>query len=392
MIGIDDVSLKNKTVLVRVDYNISLDERHHIINDERIKQSLPTLELLLKNNNTLILLSHLGKPHGPEEKFSLKPVSLRLQQLLPSVKIVFIEDFKDLVREKTRMDNPNVIFMLENIRFHKGEDANNLSFATELASFADVYVNDAFSVSHREAASIVQLPTLLPSFAGILMKKEVEEISRIISSSKRPFVSLLGGAKISTKIKLLKKIITLSDEILLGGGLANTFLLAKGIEIGHSLAEISEIKTAQHLLTFASENTCSILLPVDAIVGDKQGHNTQEVSIRNITKNDSIFDIGPQTQALYGAAILQAQTIIWNGPFGVIENPVYKRGTDFLYYTITQNPQAHSLVGGGETLAALSKKEDLDHITHISTGGGAMLSYIENGSLVGIDALNKQYK
>lgn len=392
MIGIDDVSLKNKTVLVRVDYNISLDERHHIINDERIKQSLPTLELLLKNNNTLILLSHLGKPHGPEEKFSLKPVSLRLQQLLPSVKIVFIEDFKDLVREKTRMDNPNVIFMLENIRFHKGEDANDLSFAKELASFADVYVNDAFSVSHREAASIVQLPTLLPSFAGILMKKEVEEISRIISSSKRPFVSLLGGAKISTKIKLLKKIITLSDEILLGGGLANTFLLAKGIEIGHSLAEISEIKTAQHLLTFASENTCSILLPVDAIVGDKQGHNTQEVSIRNITKNDSIFDIGPQTQALYGAAILQAQTIIWNGPFGVIENPVYKRGTDFLYYTITQNPQAHSLVGGGETLAALSKKEDLDHITHISTGGGAMLSYIENGSLVGIDALNKQQK
>jgi len=290
------------------------------------------------------------------------------------------------------MDNPNVIFMLENIRFHKGEDANDLSFAKELASFADVYVNDAFSVSHREAASIVQLPTLLPSFAGILMKKEVEEISRIISSSKRPFVSLLGGAKISTKIKLLKKIITLSDEILLGGGLANTFLLAKGIEIGHSLAEISEIKTAQHLLTFASENTCSILLPVDAIVGDKQGHNTQEVSIRNITKNDSIFDIGPQTQALYGAAILQAQTIIWNGPFGVIENPVYKRGTDFLYYTITQNPQAHSLVGGGETLAALSKKEDLDHITHISTGGGAMLSYIENGSLVGIDALNKQQK
>lgn len=392
MIGIDDVSLKNKTILVRVDYNISLDERHHIINDERIKQSLPTLELLLKNNNTLILLSHLGKPHGPEEKFSLKPVSLRLQQLLPSVKIVFIEDFKDLVREKTRMDNPNVIFMLENIRFHKGEDANDLSFAKELASFADVYVNDAFSVSHREAASIVQLPTLLPSFAGILMKKEIEEISRIISSSKRPFVSLLGGAKISTKIKLLKKIITLSDEILLGGGLANTFLLAKGIEIGHSLAEISEIKTAQHLLTFASENTCSILLPVDAIVGDKQGHNTREVSIRNITKNDSIFDIGPQTQALYGAAILQAQTIIWNGPFGVIENPVYKRGTDFLYYTITQNPQAHSLVGGGETLAALSKKEDLDHITHISTGGGAMLSYIENGSLVGIDALNKQQK
>jgi len=392
MIGIDDVSLKNKTVLVRVDYNISLDERHHIINDERIKQSLPTLELLLKNNNTLILLSHLGKPHGPEEKFSLKPVSLRLQQLLPSVKIVFIEDFKDLVREKTRMDNPNVIFMLENIRFHKGEDANDLSFAKDLASLADVYVNDAFSVSHREAASIVQLPTLLPSFAGILMKKEVEEISRIISSSKRPFVSLLGGAKISTKIKLLKKIITLSDEILLGGGLANTFLLAKGIEIGHSLAEISEIKTAQHLLTFASENTCSILLPVDAIVGDKQGHNTREVSIRNITKNDSIFDIGPQTQALYGAAILQAQTILWNGPFGVIENPVYKRGTDFLYYTITQNPQAHSLVGGGETLAALSKKEDLDHITHISTGGGAMLSYIENGSLVGIDALNKQQK
>lgn len=392
MIGIDDVSLKNKTVLVRVDYNISLDERHHIINDERIKQSLPTLELLLKNNNTLILLSHLGKPHGPEEKFSLKPVSLRLQQLLPSVKIVFIEDFKDLVREKTRMDNPNVIFMLENIRFHKGEDANDLSFAKDLASLADVYVNDAFSVSHREAASIVLLPTLLPSFAGILMKKEVEQISRIISSSKHPFVALLGGAKISTKIKLLKKIITLSDEILLGGGLANTFLLAKGIEIGHSLAEMSEIKTAQHLLTFASENTCSILLPVDAIVGDKQGHNTREVSIRNISKNESIFDIGPQTQALYGAAILQAKTILWNGPFGVIENPVYKRGTDFLYYTITQNSQAHSLVGGGETLAALSKKEDLDHITHISTGGGAMLSYIENGSLVGIDALNKQQK
>ncbi len=384
---IDELPIVKKKVLIRVDFNVSLNEKHHIINDERIRQILPTLEHLLERDNILILLSHLGKPKGFDPTLSLHSVAKRLQQFLPDKKVMLVPDLESLLREKTRMDDPNLIYLLENIRFNKGEEENNLIFAKYLASCADIFVNDAFSVSHRKAASIVTLPSLLPSFGGLLMKKEVENISPLLTHPKHPFITLLGGAKISTKIKLLKKLLTLSDEVLLGGGLANTFLKSLGKEIGNSLYESTEVKTAKELLQFAKSKNTSLLLPVDAIIGAKNGIHTQEKSIHDISPHDTILDIGPQTQAIYGSAIATAKTILWNGPFGYIENEMYKRGTDFIYYAIAENEHAISIVGGGETLAALTKKEHLDKITHISTGGGAMLSFIENGSLPGIDAL-----
>jgi 3-phosphoglycerate kinase len=384
---IDEVQLSNKTVLLRVDFNVSLNPAHHITNDERIRQTLPTILYLLKQHNSVILISHLGNPKGVDATLSLKEVSQRLQELLPSAKVIFVKDFKSLSREKTRTGNLNELYLLENIRFHSGEKANDLAFAKELALLGDVYVNDAFSVSHRTAATTVSLPSLLPAFGGLLLKKEVEALTQILKHPKHPFVALLGGAKISTKMQLLEKIITVSDEVLLGGGIANTFLLALGNEVGKSLVETNEKKLVLHLLKLAKEHNTSVLLPVDAIVGDKKGSYTKEKSIQDITASDQILDIGTQTQAMFGSSIAHAKTILWNGPFGMIEVDAYKRGTDFLYYTIAENKDATSVVGGGETLAALTNKDHLERISHISTGGGAMLAYIEKGTLPGIEAL-----
>jgi phosphoglycerate kinase len=385
---IDDVDIRNKRILLRVDYNVSLNKNHHIANDERIRQSLPSIISLLKKNNTLILISHLGRPHLHDSSFSLKPIAKDLQKLLPEDEVVFVPDLEHLPIEITRTGNLNRIFLLENIRYYKGEEKNDKEFTKKLAQFGDVYVNDAFSVSHRVSSSVVGLPSILPSYGGLLMKKEVEAIGKIIKDPKHPLVAILGGAKISTKLHLIDRLIEISDFILLGGGLANTFLLALKNETGRSLVERDEVKQALNLITHASKKHCRLLLPSDVVVGDKDGRHATIKPVHMISGHDTIYDIGPETQAIFAQAILQAKTIIWNGPVGFFEEPVYKRGTDFIYYAITANSEATSLVGGGETLAALADKENLDKITHISTGGGAMLAFIEKGTLPGIDALN----
>jgi len=385
---IDEVDIRNKRILLRVDYNVSLNKNHHIINDERIRQSLPTITYLLKKNNTIILLSHLGRPHLHDKSLSLKPIADDLQKLLPECEIVFVPDLDHLPIEITRTGNLNRIFLLDNIRYYKGEEKNDIEFTKKLAQHGDVYVNDAFSVSHRVSSSVVGLPSLLPSFGGLLMKKEVETIEKIIKDPKHPVVAILGGAKISTKLHLINRLIEISDFILLGGGLANTFLLALKNEVGRSLVEKNEIKQALHLITHASTKHCRLLLPSDVVVGGKDGRHAVIKPVHMLSQHDIIYDIGPETQAIFAQAILQANTIIWNGPVGLFEEPAYQRGTDFIYYAITANSKATSLVGGGETLAALSEKEKLDRITHISTGGGAMLAFIEKGTLPGIDALN----
>lgn len=385
---IDQEEIKNKRVLLRVDYNVSLDKRHHIGNDERILQSLPTIKYLLKSNNTVILLSHLGRPHGKERSLSLEPVATRLHEFLPDVAVNFITDLESLPRENMRNSLLNQLFLLENLRFFPGEDSNDKNFAKQLATHGDVYVNDAFSVSHRKTASIIGLPMLLPSYAGLLMKKEVESISKATENPKHPFVAILGGAKISTKIALISKLIDIADVVLLGGGLANTFLLALNIQIGKSLVEPSEIANAKKLLKLAHDKKTKLLLPTDVMVGDKEGRHTTLKSVQSVLKHDQIFDIGPETQAIYGQAILQAKTIIWNGPVGYFETEAYRRGTDFIYYSIAAVSDVISIVGGGETIAAISNKDHLEKITHISTGGGAMLEFIENGTLPGIESLS----
>lgn len=385
MHSLDQENITNKRVLLRVDYNVSLLPNHQIADDLRIRQSLPTIEYLLKKKNAIILISHLGRPHGVQAKYSLEPVLERLKTYLPDAKIRFAKSIEEL-REMSAQ-KPADITLLENIRFYDGEDKNSSKFAQELAVLGDIYVNDAFGVSHRECASITKLPTLLPSFAGLLLTHEVSSISRILEKAAKPFVTIQGGAKISDKIKLLSTLIEKSDYLLLGGGIANTFLKALGTEIGNSFHEPSELDSAKALLRKAERERTKVLLPIDVITGSLNGDHETLRDVHALTKHDRILDIGPETQAVFAQAILQARTILWNGPVGLHEIPAYAKGTDFIFYAITANSDAASIVGGGDTLAALKNLDHLEKITHLSTGGGALLSFIENGTLPGIDAL-----
>lgn len=385
---VDDTTIKDKRVLVRVDFNVPLDAHQHIVNDERIRQSLPTIKLLLENNNLPILLSHLGQPKGTDEKLSLRPIASRLQQLLPDIEVVFVPDLQSVPRENTRTGITKVVVLLENIRFFEGEKENDPRFCQELAKIGDVYINDAFSVSHRKEASIIGLPTLLPSYAGLLMKKEIEMVHMLLDNPAHPFVAILGGAKISTKIAFLAKLIELTDTILLGGGLANTFLLAQNKQTGQSLTEEDELSTARNLLAQAEKKGTRILLPRDVRTGEKDTKESLIKSINELSEQDTIFDIGPQTIATYTEIIAEAKTLLWNGPLGYFENPAFAQGTEGIFQALVENTEAISVIGGGETITAIADEAERNKITHISTGGGALLDYIANGTLPGIDALN----
>jgi len=400
---IDEVEVKNKKVLLRVDFNVSMDSTSEIADDTRMQQSLPTIQYLLKNNNRLIIVSHLGRPEGRDPKYSLKVVAEKLQQYLPSYKITLVNDFlKELVVEKTEGEEvkkqiqaypkdqaPDQILLLENIRYYAEEKQNDQEFARKLASLAHVYVNDAFGVSHRTDASVVGVPLYLPSYGGLLLKKEVEMIGKLLEDPEKPFVAIIGGAKIATKIALIGKLLEIADYLLIGGGLANTFLAAQGYEVGKSFCEYERIEHARRLLFLAAQKNTAVILPSDVAVGDPKDTNngSKMKKITDLTKEDQILDIGPESQAKYGALISRAKTIVWNGPVGYFENPQYRRGTDFIYFSITENNDATSVVGGGDTLAAISKKEYLEKISHVSTGGAAMLEFMEKGSLPGIEAL-----
>lgn len=386
---VDQGELAHKKILIRVDFNVSLNPNHSIADDARIKQSIPTLEFLLKKQNKLILMAHLGQPEKRTSEASLAPVARRLQQYLPHQKVILVDDFqKDahrIIEQK-----PDEIILLENIRFYPGEQANDPTFAKELAQLGEVYVNDAFSVSHRKSASVVGLPKLLPSYGGLLLKKEITMIQGLMDHPKKPFVAIIGGKKISTKIKFIQKLTAIADYVLIGGGLANTFLAAEKLPVGKSLVSEEDISFAKQLIDHAKKQHTHILLPQDVVVGKSLGSDESQVrKVEEIAPSEEALDIGPETQAQFGKVIDEAETIVWNGPVGYMENQEFKRGTDFLYYAITNNEHATSVVGGGDTLAAIAKKEYLDKITHISTGGGAMLEFIENGTLPGIEALKR---
>lgn len=381
---IDETEIKNKVILLRVDFNVSLNTDYTISNSARIEQSLPTIKYLLKNDNRLIIISHLGRPKGTDKKFSLKVVADKLKEYLPKINVGLAETIELAKQQKER------IVVLENIRFFPKEKDFSTLFAKELSSLADIYVNDAFGVCHRADTSVIGPPKFLPSYGGLLLKKELEMISRVTDKPKKPIVAIIGGAKVSTKIGLINKLIKIVDYLIIGGGLANTFVSAQGHEIGTSFCEYEAVQQARKLLSLAKKGRALIILPVDAVVATSKDDKEHEVvKIDNISANKSIFDIGPETKAQIGGIIARAKTIIWNGPVGLFENPAFREGTDFIYYSITQNADAISIVGGGDTLAAISKKEYLDKITHISTGGGAMLELIEKGTLPGIEALKK---
>ncbi len=389
---VDEVSISNKTILLRVDFNVSLNPNHSIADDARIKQSLPTIELLLKHHNKLILIAHLGEPDKRNANDSLKPVAKRLAEYLRHNKIVLVDDFIANPEQITHQTEDQII-LLENIRFYPGEQKDDPEFAKQLASLGEIYVNDAFSVSHRKSASVVGLPPLLPSYGGLLLKKEITVLDGIMKHPKKPFVAIIGGKKIDTKIKFISKLSAVADFVLIGGGLANTFIAAESIPVGKSLISPEDIGYAKELLAHAKKANTQLILPTDVVVGTSLDATTSEVKkISEIAKDQEALDIGPETQAKFGQIIEEAQTIVWNGPVGYMENQEFKRGTDFLYYAITNNDHATSVVGGGDTLSAISKKEYLDKITHISTGGGAMLEFIENGTLPGIEALKSNAK
>lgn len=388
---VDQVDLTHKKILIRVDFNVSLNPNHSISDDARIKQSIPTLEYLLKHKNKLILIAHLGEPKGRSSEASLAPVAKRLEEYLPHHKIVLVNDvLADDHRVVNQQDNE--VILLENIRFYPGEQTNDPAFAKQLAQFGEVYVNDAFSVSHREAASVVGLPDLLPAYGGLLLKKELTVLGGIMEHPKKPFVAIIGGKKITTKIKFIQKLTAVADYVLVGGGLANTFFAAEGFAVGKSLISEEDIALAKQLLAHAKRENTKLVLPVDVVVG-KDLDSTESLvrKVSEIEKDEEALDIGPETQAAFGKILDEAETIVWNGPVGYMENQEFKRGTDFLYYSITDNNHAISVVGGGDTLAAIDKKEYLDKITHISTGGGAMLEFIENGTLPGVEALKKHH-
>ncbi|HSX09270.1 MAG TPA: phosphoglycerate kinase [Candidatus Saccharimonadales bacterium] len=386
---VDEISINNKTILLRVDFNVTLNPNRSIADDVRIRQSIPTIEYLLKHHNKLILIAHLGEPTKRNAHDSLSPVAKKLQEYLPHNKVLLVQDFINdpkRIEEQTEKE----VILLENIRFYPGEQENDPEFAKQLAKLGEVYVNDAFGVSHRSSASIVGLPELLPSYGGLLLKKEITIIDDIMKHPKKPFVAIIGGKKIATKIKFINKLTSVADYVIVGGGLANTFLAAHGYPVGKSLISEDDIALAKRLLSHARHEDTRLLLPLDVVVGNSLDSKTSTVRrVDKIQKDEEALDIGPETEAAFGEVIEEARTIVWNGPVGYMENDQFSRGTDFLYYAITQNDKATSVVGGGDTLAAISKKEYLDKITHISTGGGAMLELIENGTLPGIEALEK---
>ena len=384
-----DADITNKRVLLRVDYNVSMDEHHKISNDTRITQSLPTINHMIKNNK-IIIISHLNRPKKRDSEHSLAPVVEWIKTYLPDTKITLVNDF--LTEDKSVFENQKngEIIMLENIRFYPEEQACDPEFAKKLAELGDVYVNDAFGVDHHPAASLTVIDQYLPSYAGLLLEKEVKLIGGAIENPQKPFVALLGGAKVSDEIKLISRLIEIADQVLLGGGIANPFLAAAGFPIGKSICEQDMIETARSLIEHAANTNTDLVFPIDVTVGDLNSDEGGEVvKITDVPPDKAILDIGSETEANFGAIIAHAKTIVWNGPVGVFENPEYRQGTDFIYYSIVRNPNAISIIGGGDTLAAIARKVYIEKITHISTGGGAMLELIEKGTLPGIEALKQ---
>lgn len=396
---IDDYSIKKKNVLLRVDFNVPLKHDGSIADDSRIRETVQTIKYLLDNKNKVIIVSHLGRPEGhdyeslsSDKSLSLERVFRKLKSYLEGYDGYFVRNFtsdSSAIREMAE----GSYAVLENIRFFAGEETNDRDFAKSLAGLAEIYVNDAFAVSHRSCASVVGITEHLPSYGGLLLKKEVTSLQKVTENPKKPFTAIIGGKKISTKIKFISKLTRIADNILLSGGLANTFLAARSVNIGKSLYRKEELAQANYLTSLAKRHGTKIVLPEDAITAaDPDGIKSNERLISKVGGNEMILDIGPKTQALYASIISKSKTIIWNGPMGYFENPLFKRGTDFVYYAIEQNPSAVSIIGGGDTIAAIADRDGLDKITHISTGGGAMLAFIEHGTLAGIEAIERNNK
>jgi len=375
---IRDIDIKGKRAFLRVDFNVPLGENNRVDENEnwRIKKTLPTIEYLLKEKARLIIISHLSG------KKSLKPIADYLAELIGQEVIFINEIIGPKVKERANRMKVGEILMLENLRFYPEEEANGENFAKELAGLADIFVNDAFSVSHRQHASIVGLPKFLPSFAGFLIEEETKVLGGLIQKPIRPLATIIGGEKISTKIKLVKKMLDWSDHLLLGGALANTVLKAKGVAVGQSLIEEEMINETEEL------TNPKLHIPVDVLVSKKSsGEKDIRISPAAEVQNDEIIlDIGPETIEAFSKIISQAKTIIWNGPMGLAEVKSFSSGTRKIAQAVVLS-QAYSVVGGGDTISILRKMELGEKFDYLSTGGGAMFEFLAEGTLPGILAL-----
>ena len=388
---ISDIYFAGRRVIARVDFNVPLDKEGNITDDNRIVGALPTIRYLVENDAKLILVSHLGRPkNGPEAKYSMKPAADRLAQLLGRPVVLAADVIGPDAKEKAAALNNGEILMLENVRFHKEEEKNDPAFAKELASMAELFVNDAFGTAHRAHASTAGLADYLPAVCGFLIKKELDIMGKALETPERPFVAILGGAKVSDKISVIENLLDKVDTLIIGGGMAYTFLKAQGHEIGKSLCEADKLELAVSLMEKAKEKGVNLLLPLDNVVAKEFSADAEAIAIKcdELPVDTMGLDIGPKTIALFSEAIKGAKTVVWNGPMGVFEFEKFAVGTKAIAEAVASSG-AISIVGGGDSAAAVEQLGFADRITHISTGGGASLEFLEGKELPGIACLTE---
>jgi len=387
--GIEEIQVQGKRVFVRVDFNVPMDDQQNITDDTRIRAALPTIQYLAKNGAQVILASHLGRPKGKvNPKYSLAPVAKRLGELLQQ-EIVITKDCigSEVEAQVSRLQNGQVL-LLENVRFYEEEEKNTVDFAKKLASLADIFVNDAFGTAHRAHASTEGIARYIPAYAGFLMKKEVDIMGKALENPARPFVAIIGGAKVSDKIGVIENLLKKVDILVIGGGMANTFLKAQGYEVGKSLVEEDKVSLAKTLLQQAQTAGVQLMLPTDLIVTKEfSAEAASRVSaVSGIGADELALDIGPKSAENFAKSIVSAQTVIWNGPMGVFEMDAFAKGTEKIAQAMAEC-QGITIVGGGDSVAAVEKMGVAEKLSHISTGGGASLEFLEGKVLPGVAAL-----
>ncbi len=393
---VDNYNFFGQKALIRVDFNVPLDAHDNITDDTRIRAALPTINKILKDGGAVILMSHFGRPKdGPTEKYSLKHVVNHLSKLL-NIPVSFASDcIGDAATSATNALKSGEVLLLENLRFHKQEEKGDVGFAKQLSSLGTFYVNDAFGTAHRAHASTAVIAQFFPNNKcfGYVMSGEIANINKVLNGAVKPFTAIMGGAKVSDKILILEQLINKADNIIIGGGMAFTFVKAQGGQIGKSLVEEEKLETALNILKTAKAKGVNIYIPVDVVVADNFSNeaNKQTLDIRAVPDGWMGLDIGPKTETIYADVIANSKTILWNGPMGVFEMSSFEHGTKSVAEAIVTATKggAFSLIGGGDSVAAINKYKFGNDVSYVSTGGGALLEYIESGTLPGIEAIEK---